>query len=95
MISLKFILSHPFIKVTRKIERNEQKTLEQEHDLELYEDRIIVGQDHFPIQDVFDMSYRFQSTLYGFLYLHTNRGVVTFIIKKDPTLFINEYRKLV
>jgi hypothetical protein len=95
MMSLKLILSHPFVKVTRKIERNEQKTLEQEHDLKLYEDRIIVGQEQFAIQDVFDMSYRFQSTLYGFLYLHTNRGVVTFIIKKDPTVFINEYRKLV
>lgn len=93
-MNLKFILSHPFIKVIRKMERTEQKTLEQEHDLELYEDRIIVGQKHFAIKDVFDMSYRFQSTLYGFLYLHTNSGVESFIIKKDPTVFINEYRKL-
>ncbi|WP_347551038.1 hypothetical protein ABFG93_04620 [Pseudalkalibacillus hwajinpoensis] len=89
------IFSQPFVKVVRKIERNEQKTIEQEHALTLYEDRISVGQEYFAIKDVFDVSYRFTSALYGFLYLHTKSGVVSFIIKKDPTLFIEEYRKLV
>ncbi|MDP4550606.1 hypothetical protein Q9251_06900 [Alkalihalobacillus macyae] len=89
------IFSQPFVVVERKIERTGQRTVEEEHTIELYVDRIRAGQEDFALGDVFDVSYRFTSSLYGFLYLHTNRGVVSYIIKKDPSIFIEEYKKLI
>ncbi|TKD72065.1 hypothetical protein [Pseudalkalibacillus hwajinpoensis] len=89
------IFTQPFVVVERRMERTGQRTIEEEHAIELYEDRIRAGQEDFALKDVFDVSYRFTSALYGFLYLHTNRGVVSYIIKKDPSLFVEEYKKLV
>ncbi|MGA9288921.1 MAG: hypothetical protein WBV93_11300 [Anaerobacillus sp.] len=92
---MKVILSQPFVKVERKIDIDGQRSIEEEYDLTLYEDGIRAGKEHFAIQDIFDISYRFTSALYGFLYLHTKSGVFSFIIKESPTVFITEYRKLV
>ncbi|MBN8210389.1 hypothetical protein JI666_16670 [Bacillus sp. NTK071] len=89
------IFTQPFVVVERKMGRTGQRTIEEEHAIELYEDRIRAGQEDFALQDVFDVSYRFTSELYGFLYLHTNRGVVSYMIKKDPSVFVLEYKKLV
>ncbi len=94
-VFLDIIFSQPFVIVERKIERTGQRTIEEEHTIELYVDRIRAGQEDFALGDVFDVSYRFTSALYGFLYLHTNRGVVSYIIKKDPSIFIEEYKKLI
>lgn len=88
------IISHPFIEMVRKIGRTGQQTIEEEYVIELYEDEIRTGYQRFALKDVFDVSYRFTSALYGFLYLHTNRGVITFMIKEDPRTFVEEYKKL-
>lgn len=90
-----FITSHPFIEMVRKIERTGQHTIEEEYELELYEDSIRSTYQHYRLNDVFDVSYRFTTGNYGFLYLHTNRGVISFMIKEDPHSFVEEYKKLI
>lgn len=88
------ITSQPYIQVLRTIEWNKQYTIEQQQQLDLYEDKIITGDHQFALQDVLDISYRTLSVDSGLLYLHTNQGVFTYNVHSNPNHFIETYKKL-
>ncbi|MCC3355461.1 hypothetical protein [Bacillus sp. REN16] len=86
---MKFITSHPYIVILRKIEWNEQKYIETQHQLRLFEDRILSSANEFQLDNVYDVSHRT-----SFLYLHTNQGVFSYQIKEDPIKFMNAFKGL-
>ncbi|WP_010283508.1 hypothetical protein [Bacillus timonensis] len=86
---MNFITSHPYIVIQRKIEWNEQKYIETQHQLRLFDDRILSSVNEFQLEHVYDVSYRT-----SFLYLHTNQGVFSYNIKEDPDAFIKAFKEL-
>jgi hypothetical protein len=91
---MQIISSQPYIEISREIKWNRQHYIERKHHLHLYENKIITASEQFPIKDVFDISYRSLSESYGFLYLHTNKGVLSYTVRTNPHHFIGEYKKL-
>ena len=87
------IAKHPYYKVTREVSSVEQKDVEEERYLSLYEEKISSQFRDFPIKDVFDISYRMISKGIGFLYLHTSKGVYSYKIKTPPDPFIEAFQK--
>ncbi|TFB21749.1 hypothetical protein E3U55_07925 [Filobacillus milosensis] len=85
---------HPYYSVRREIDHFnfEQKKIEQEHWVTLYEDRLVTEEKEYAIEQVFDLSYKMLSARYGFFYLHTTKGVTTLHIKKSPEEFIQKFR---
>lgn len=88
------LANHPFIKVTRVIKDNKFYQIETEHKIVLNAEVICTSTESFLIEEVLDMSYRFFSGEFGFLYLHTTRGMYSYIIRKNPKLFIEEYKRI-
>ncbi|CAJ1314120.1 hypothetical protein [Paenibacillus nuruki] len=91
------IAVQPYYKVERKIERKNDG-LEQQHWIDermliLYQDRVTTHRREFAILDVFDMSYRTFSDGEGFFYLHTRKGVFSYMIREDPSLFIQAFKE--
>lgn len=80
--------------VERFIERFEQKKREIVHELTLNTYTITSNTHLFQIEHVLDISYRGFSNGEGHLYLHTNQGVFSFVIAKDPVDFIQAYKQL-
>jgi len=74
--------------VTRRIELNRQVIDEVEKSLILYSDKIMAEKAAFHLEAVHDISVKKTNNLYQILYLHTNKGVFSFIIKEDPADFI-------
>ncbi|MDZ5473777.1 hypothetical protein SM124_18830 [Bacillus sp. 31A1R] len=91
---MEIILSQPYIKVIRSIEDNQQKSIEVEDYLHLYADQIITDSNVFLLREVHDISYKIFSNSSGFLYLHTNKGVYSFIVYKEPYEFIDMFKEL-
>ncbi|MFP3844191.1 hypothetical protein [Priestia filamentosa] len=87
------ISSHPYIHITKKIKHNRQEYEELEYQLELYEDKIVAGAEQFAIKAVLDISYRITTKSYGFLYLHTTKGVFSYLVKENPQLFIRHCKE--
>ncbi|GGM20021.1 hypothetical protein GCM10011351_02320 [Paraliobacillus quinghaiensis] len=88
------ITQHPYVMIERKIINNQQVIHETVHDLYLYSTYIISTENHISINSVHDISYRALSSDFYFLYLHTNKGVLTFQTKINPESFIVAFRKL-
>lgn len=86
---MKYIASHPYVVINRKIEWNEQKYIETQHKLRLFQDRILSSTNEFHLDHVYDISYRT-----NFLYLHTNQGVISYNTKEDPIEFIQLFKCL-
>ncbi|OLS33709.1 hypothetical protein [Bacillus sp. MRMR6] len=91
---MRLIASQSYLTVTRVIKWNKQHYITNEHELYLYEEKIVTKMEQFLIEDVYDITYRPFSTEFGFLYLHTNRGVFPFRTKNKPYQFIEEYKGL-
>lgn len=91
---MQIISSQPYIEISREIKDNQQHYIETENYLYLYEDKLITASEQFALKNVFDISYRSLSETYGFLYLHTNKGVFSYTIRENPHHFIKEYKKL-
>ncbi|ADC50411.1 MULTISPECIES: hypothetical protein [Alkalihalophilus] len=85
------------IEISQEIGWTEKRIVETSYDMFLFEDKLTVKDDHYPIQSIFDISYRKkpEKDAMGFLYLHTNRGVRTYYIKEEPIALINAYRQLI
>lgn len=83
-----------YITYTRKIEHNQQITIEQENTLALGQELIVSDTEQYHMKDVLDVSYRFLSSDVGFLYLHTKKGVISFYVKSTPITFIEEFKKV-
>ncbi|WP_188207858.1 hypothetical protein [Alkalibacillus aidingensis] len=88
------IHKHPYVKFRRVVDRLDlqQKNIEEEFWIYLYDDRIVTDEHDLDIKMVFDISYKMLSAQYGFLYLHTTKGVITFQIKEDPNEMIAKFR---
>jgi hypothetical protein len=82
------------MKTERRIEDNQQFTVETEEHLYLYSDRIVTPTKSFTISDVMDMTSKPLSAYYTFLYLHTIEGVWTFVVKSSPEQFISHYHRV-
>ena len=82
------------MKTERRIEDNQQFTVETEEHLYLYNDRIVTPTKSFTIKDVMDVTSKPLSSYYTFLYLHTIEGVWTFVVKSSPEQFISHYHQV-
>ncbi|MHA6250536.1 hypothetical protein [Oceanobacillus sp. CAU 1775] len=86
------LAQQPYVKVVREVDSLKQVDTEQERTMFLYEDRVVTKYREFPIEQVIDISYRFIGKEGGFLYLHTNRGVFSYIVKVSPEAFVNIFK---
>jgi hypothetical protein len=93
-IYMDLIAVHPYYKIQREINCLEQKKVEQERHLYLYNSKVVTKYREFTISDVFDMSYRTIGNEGGFLYLHTSKGVYSYKVKTDPKDFITAFHSL-
>ena len=91
---LSMIISHPYIIIKRKIHHNVQHLIEFEETLILHEDKVTSASDDFKLIEVLDMSFKSMSGGFGFLYLHTIRGLYSYHTKENPEKFINIYKHL-
>ncbi|WLR51717.1 hypothetical protein LC040_02085 [Bacillus tianshenii] len=91
---MKLIASQPYVYTTRVIEYNEQHVTEREEMIDLYEEKLTTPLQQFHLKEVFDMSHRIISAEYGFLYLHTCKGVFSFNVTTSPQAFIQAYKQL-
>lgn len=85
---MSLVYKQPFVKVIREIEGIEQKYIEKEYNLYLYETKIITPVKTFHLKDVLDVSFRNTTEKYGTLYLHTNQGVFPYYVCSNPETFI-------
>ena len=76
------------------IENFEQKNSRHDYTLSLYSYKIETETHTFQLEHILDISYKPFSNGGGLLYLHTNQGVFTYIIEKDPKVFIKAVKDL-
>ncbi|PID14205.1 hypothetical protein CSV63_14050 [Sporosarcina sp. P34] len=88
------IHSLSYISINRVVDRLEQTYQKSYHTICLFRDRITTSQRTFPLQHVFDLSYRPFSGQSGLFYLHTNEGVFTFEIEEEPEKFILLFKQI-
>ncbi|WP_099157479.1 hypothetical protein [Virgibacillus ndiopensis] len=88
------IAEQPYIKVERQVNSIEQKDIEHERTLYLYDDKVVTQHREFPIQDVLDITYRTVGGEGGLLYLHTSRGLYAYTVKSSPKLFIEGFKEI-
>lgn len=86
------ICSHPVLQKKRVIENNKQLYIEEERSLDLYEKEVVTPEESLQIKDIHDVSYKTFSDTYGLLYLHTIKGVRTFMVRKSPEVWMKELR---
>lgn len=92
---MKWIAAHPYYKVEREVTGTEQRTVVHDRLMYLYGNKIITQYREFPIEEVFDISYRQMGIEGGLLYLHTKQGVFSYTINSDPVDFIKAYKELI
>jgi len=90
----RLLATQQYVKVIRKVDSITQKDTEQERTIYLYEDKIVTKHREFRIEIVDDMSYRFIGKQGGMLYLHTNKGVFSYIVKVSPVSFVRAFDDL-
>ncbi|GAA0607308.1 hypothetical protein GCM10009001_25760 [Virgibacillus siamensis] len=89
---MKLLAEQPYIKVTRVVNSIEQKDVEEERVLYLYDETLVTEHRQFPIQDILDISYRTVGSSGGLLYLHTIKGVFSYTVKTSPEAFIRAFK---
>lgn len=92
---MKLIAAQPYVKVDRQIARTGLYYVEDDRTLYLYDDRIVSRHHAFPIEKVWDMSYRPVNGKGGLLYLHTSEGVNVYTVKQSPERFIEMFRETI
>ena len=60
----------------------------------MYDDRITTASDIFYLQDILDITFKNMSGMKGFLYLHTTRGVYSFLTNAKPDRLIEVYKEI-
>lgn len=88
------IIELPYLKVSRKMEWNEQQIIETEAHIQLFKDKIVDDSTSFHLREVWDISYKASANFFGWLYLHTNRGLFSYYLKSNPEQFIIKYRDI-
>ncbi|GGG58269.1 hypothetical protein [Paenibacillus radicis (ex Gao et al. 2016)] len=85
----------PYYKIQREISHAEQKTVMEERQMYLYKDRIETKYRMFQIEEIFDLSYKRIGGNQGFLYLHTQQGVFSYMVFENPQTFIGACKALI
>jgi hypothetical protein len=88
------LCSQIYLTVHRKIEDNEQKYEENKELIKIYEDRLTTASEHFHLKDILDISFRNFSDAKGFLYLHTTRGLYSYVTDNEPKQLIGIFKEL-
>jgi hypothetical protein len=91
---MNWIAIQSYFKVHRVMSDGEQTTVEHIRSLYLYEHKVLTQYREFPIDEVFDMSFRNLGADGGFLYLYTKQGVFPYTVKVDPSEFIVAFKGL-
>lgn len=89
---MRLLAKQPYIKVVREVTSLKQKKMEQERTLYLYEDKVVTAYREFAMKDVLDMSSRRIGSKGGLLFIHTTKGLFTYIVKTETTDFINAFQ---
>jgi len=89
---MKLLAEQPYVKIQRQVDGLVQRNVEMKRTLCLYDEKVTSKHREFPIEDVTDLSYRTLGADGGMLYLHTNKGVYSYIVKSSPMDFINTFR---
>ncbi|WP_227394609.1 hypothetical protein [Jeotgalibacillus aurantiacus] len=76
--------------ITRKIEWEEQKIIEHEKFLQLYDDKLSDEINDFFLHEILDLSYREGSRNFGLLYVHTTKGLYPYKVREHPASFIEK-----
>ncbi|MFS0673418.1 hypothetical protein [Ornithinibacillus sp. 179-J 7C1 HS] len=93
---MELLAKQEYFKVERKVDRITQVDVEHKRYLELYPDKIKSKHREFPIEEILDISYReIGGEGAGLLYLHTTRGVFSYMLKSSPTHFIEIFKQRV
>lgn len=88
------LCSQIYLTVHRKIEGNEQKYEENKEVIRIYEDRLTTASEHFQLRDILDISFRNISDAKGFLYLHTTRGLYSYVTDNEPQQLMRIFKEL-
>lgn len=91
---MRLIAQQPYIKIQREVTSIQQKDIEDERTLYLYDEKIVTARREFPIGNVIDMSYRAFGVGAGLLYIHTLSGLFTYTVKTSTEEFIHAFHKL-
>ncbi|RXI99844.1 hypothetical protein DS745_13255 [Anaerobacillus alkaliphilus] len=94
LITLSLVSKQSFVKVLREVIGIEQRYIETEYQLYLYETKIVTPTITFPLSSILDVSYRKTTEKYGTLYLHTNQGVFPYNVCSHPEEFITSLKRL-
>lgn len=77
------LFSLSYFVITRKIDLNMQ-IIEEEKNLILWSDKVTSEEQTFLLKAIHDISFKPSRNQYKILYLHTNRGVFSFVVKDNP-----------
>lgn len=90
------LATQPYIKILREVTSTEQKDIEQERMIYLYENKMVTKHREFPIQEVIDVSYRKidGQGKRGLLYIHTSGGLYAYTVKTSTKTFIDTFKRM-
>lgn len=87
------LATQQYVKVIREVDSITQTNSEHARTMYLYEHKVVTKYREFPIEHVIDMSYRFIGEKGGLLYLHTNKGVFSYVVKVSPEEFVKAFKE--
>ncbi|WP_121616087.1 hypothetical protein [Virgibacillus halodenitrificans] len=86
------IARQPYSKVERVISSAGQQHIKHQRMMYMYEEEIVTQYHTFPLEIVNDVSFRKINGSGGLLYLHTMKGVFTYMVAQPPYLFIQAFK---
>ncbi|WP_026690785.1 hypothetical protein [Alteribacter aurantiacus] len=87
-------VTHTYYKTQKITNSIEQKTIEEKRMITMDKEKITTRHREFLFKNVFDVSFRSLQGEEGLLYLHTNQGVYSYMVKSDPSEFIAAFKEL-
>jgi len=90
-----YMMRQAYQKVIREMDRVGQVNRAETRYLYLYEHKIASKHHEFPLQDVFDISFKKMLHDEAMLFLHTNHGVYSYHVLSSPTTFIEKCKEYI
>ncbi|MCM3740708.1 hypothetical protein M3210_10530 [Oceanobacillus luteolus] len=87
------LAKQPYVKIVRTVDSITQTNTEEERTMYLYEDRLVTRHREFDFHTINDMSYRLIGPKGGLLYVHTNKGVFSYMVKSSPEQFVQTFKE--
>lgn len=88
----RLLAEQPYVKIVRHVDAIAQTNKEEARTMYLYEDRLVTKYHEFPIHTVRDLSYRPVGKMGGLLYVHTDNGVFSYLVKSSPEHFVRIFK---